>query len=223
MVTLINNSPLVHSAVRHSGVFPVLCGLTLYFMDLWRFELMSLSTFPAAEFAAGIQERCLIIFCGVNISRFVMCNWPTVLEGRTEALLYGLGSSPSLSCLLLSTQSLHLLLPSAPPLIFHSFSLLPLPSPLHSDTLNWSATTTRRCDRLPARRWLSQAAQRHGSWSCRPMMHHSALLMLLLLLLQQPQPSSLCSCLSAISVKLISDQPDRGQEAQILTGLVWPC
>lgn len=151
-----------------------------------------------------------------------MCIWTAVLEGRTEALLYGLGASPSLSHLLLSSQSPHLLLPSAPSLIFHSFRLLPLPSPLHSDTLNWSATTTQHCDWLPGRRWLSQAAQRHGSWSCRPIMHHSALLMPLLLL-QQPQPSSLCSCLSAISVKLISDQPDRCQEAQILTGLVWPC
>ena len=151
--------------------------------------------------------------------------WPTVLEGRTEALLYGTGSlslPPSLSHLLLSSQSPHLLLPSAPPLLFHSFGGLPLPSLLHSDTLNWSATTTRRCDWLPARRWVSQAAERHGSWSCRPIMHHSTPIMLLLLL-QEPQPSSLCSCLTAISVKLISDQPDRGQEAQTLTGLVWPC
>lgn len=81
---------------------------------------------------------------------------------------------------LLSSQSSHLLLPSAPPLIFHSSRLLP--PPLHADTLNWSATTTRCCDWLPPRRWVSQAAQQHGSWSCRPLMHHSTPLMLLLLI-----------------------------------------
>lgn len=58
----------------------------------------------------------------------------------------------------------------------------PLPSPFHADTLNWSATTTRCCDWLPPRRWVSQAAQQHGSWSCRPLMHHSTPLMLLLLI-----------------------------------------
>lgn len=144
----------------------VLCGLTLSITDLWR------SVFPVLHVWKKGES-------GVNISRFWTCNWPTELEGRTEALLYGLGASPSLP------PSRHpnppicyfLLLP---PLIFHSSCLLP--PPLHVDTLNWSATTTRCCDWLPPRRWVSQAAQQHGSWCCWPLMHNSTPLMLLLLI-----------------------------------------
>lgn len=85
-------------------------------------------------------------------------------------------------------------------------SLLPpsrLSFPVRSDTLNWGGTASLHCDWLPARRWVSQAAQRQGSWSRRPTMHHSAPHTLLLLHPTipssfpstashiQPQPSSL--------------------------------
>lgn len=103
-------------------------------------------------------------------------------------------ASPFLSPCSLLSSPLHLcLLPPSLP----SF----LPCSLWHTELRWHASL--HCDWLPARRWVSQAAQRQGSWSRRPTMHHSTPHTLLLLHPTipssfpstashiQPQPSSL--------------------------------